>query len=227
MDIFLDMTGTITDMESENLAILKLAEAIGKRFKIDMAPEEILRRIEEYRKPYMDKRHEEYTPIRFLILEAVKQFSPPLCANDSYWVIDEYSRIHAKYVRPAPGVVEALKELRAMARHMGIITDGDRPYSEALLGAMGISKIFDSITTAEDAGVGKPNIKIFELALEKSKSEPKIYIGDSELRDMQGAKNAGMLAIKIGSDTEYGDFVVRSLKEAVPIIRGILRQGKW
>ncbi len=222
MDIYLDMTGTITDMDSENLAMLKLSAAIGKRFKIQMSPEEILRKIEEYRKPYMDKRDKEYTPIRFLILEAVKQISPePLCANDSYWVLDEYSKFHAKHVRLAPGAKEGLEKIRAMAEHMGIITDGDRPYTDSLIHALGIAELFDSITTAEDAGVGKPNPKIFELALENSKSTPKIYIGDSEKRDMVGAKKVGMLAVKLGTFTKYGDYHAKNLYEAAELIANL------
>ncbi|NPA74739.1 MAG: HAD family hydrolase [Euryarchaeota archaeon] len=223
MDIFLDMTGTITDMDSENFAILKLAEKIQKRFRIPMSAEEVLQKIEEYRKPRMDKRDVEYVPIRFLILEAVKSIAPePLCANDSYWVLDEYANVHAKYVKLAPKAKEGLKKLRGLAEHMGVITDGDRPYTEKLLQALGIASLFDSITTAEDAGVGKPNPKIFQMALQNSVSEPRLYIGDSEKRDMFGAKRAGMLAIKIGKSTVHGDYTADNLVEAARIIEETL-----
>ena len=222
MDVFLDMTGTITDMKSEDLAILKLSESIGKKFNIPVSPEEILYKIEKYRKPYMDRRDKEYTPIRFLILEAVKRLSPqPLSEKDSYWVITEYSRIHAIYVRLAPGAREGLKKIRRIAKHVGIITDGDRPYTEKLLYALDIANLFDSVTTAEDAGVGKPNPKIFKMALTNSNSEPKIYVGDSENRDIDGAKHIGMIAIKIGEKTEHGDYLARNLKDAAKIIAKI------
>jgi len=198
MDIFLDMTGTITDKESENLAMLKLAERVKKRFSIPLEPEEIVRKIEEYRKPFMDKRDRDYVPIRYLVFEAIKEISPKkLCASDSYWILDEYTRVHGEFVRLAPNAMEGLKRMRGMAEHMGIITDGDRPYAENLLESLGIRELFDSITTAEDAGVGKPNPKIFLEALKHSRSEPKFYIGDSEKRDMKGAKEVGMVTIKI------------------------------
>ena len=225
MDVFLDMTGTITDMESENLAMLKLAERLKKRFAIPLEPREIVERIEEYRKPFMDRRDKEYTPIRYLVLEAVKKISPkPLCASDSYWVLDEYSKVHGEFVRLAPNALEGLKKLREMAEHMGVITDGDRPYTENLLKNLGIADFFDSVTTAEDAGVGKPNPKIFQLALENSRSEPKIYVGDSEKRDMRGAKSVGMLAVKIGNFTKYGDLRARDLLEAAELIEEYLRE---
>jgi HAD superfamily hydrolase (TIGR01549 family) len=219
MDVFLDMTGTITDMESENLAMLKLAERAKRRFSIPLEPEEIVQRIEEYRKPFMDRRDVDYVPIRYLMFEAIKNILPKkLCASDSYLVLDEYSRVHGEFVRLAPNALEGLKKLREMAEHMGIITDGDRPYTENLLENLGIRDFFDSITTAEDAGVGKPNPKIFQEALKHSRSEPKFYIGDSEKRDMKGAKAVGMIAIKIGKSTKYGDFVASDLLEAAKII---------
>ncbi len=225
MDVFLDMTGTITDMESENLAMLKLAERLKKRFAIPLEPREIVERIEEYRKPSMDKRDKEYTPIRYLVLEAVKKISPRrLCSSDAYWVLDEYSKVHGEFVRLAPNALEGLKKLRGMAEHMGVITDGDRPYTENLLENLGIADFFDSVTTAEDAGVGKPNPKIFQMALKNSKSEPKVYIGDSEKRDMKGAKGVGMITVKIGDFTKYGDHLARDLLEAARVIEDLLRR---
>jgi len=220
MDIFLDLTGTLTDMESEDYAMLKLAEKIKKRFSLDMDAEEILRRIEEYRKPYMDKRHISYTPIRFLVLEAVRRIVPKrLCANDSYWIIDEYSSIHAKYVKLAPNALEGLKILRKIARHMGLITDADRPFTDRLLSSLKIVDFFDSVTTAEDVGIGKPNPRIFQEAMKKGTSNIRIYIGDSEKRDISGAKNVGMIAIKIGGDSRLADYVAKDLMNAARFIQ--------
>jgi len=224
VDVFLDMTGTITDMESENLAMLKLAERIKRRFSLDMSAEEIAKKIDEFRKPFMERRDVEYVPIRYLVLEAVKNIVPKrLCTEESYWILDEYTKVHGEYVRLAPGAKEGLRRIRERAEHMGIITDGDRPYTEKLLESLGISDIFDSITTAEDAGVGKPNIKIFQMALKNSKSDVKFYIGDSESRDMKGGKSTGMRTIKIGDWTKYGDYTARDLVEASKIIEKYLR----
>ncbi len=224
MDVFLDMTGTLTDMESENYALYKLAEAIKRRFSLEMSAEEVLRRIEDYRRPYMMRRHEDYVPIRFLILEAVKELVPKrLCANDSYWVIDEYSLIHARYVKLAENALEGLKRIRDMTEHLGLITDADRPFTDKLLKALGIADFFDSVTTAEDVGVGKPNPRIFQEALKNSVSEPRVYVGDSEMRDVEGAKNAGMLVIKIGSPSKKADYVARDLLEASRIIQTLVR----
>ncbi len=224
MDIFLDMTGTITDMQTEDHALLKLGEAIKERFKISMSAEDIVKRINEYRKPFMDKRDEEYTPIRFLVSGGVEHIlGRKLRYDEKEWVEKKYVEIHGLYVKLAPGAGEALEEMRNIAEHMGIITDGDRPYTDNLLRSLKIREFFDSVTTAEDVGVGKPNPKIFQQGISLSSSEPKIYIGDSEKRDMKGAKSVGMIAIKIGGRTKYGDYHARNLREAVKVIQALLR----
>ncbi len=222
MDVYLDMTGTITDMESENFAMYQLAEEIKKRFAIPLSTAEVLRRIEEYRKPIMERRDKEYVPIRHLVLEAVKKIVPrPLCANDSYWILDEYSAVHSRYVKLAPEALEGLQVIRKVAKHMGLITDADRPFTDRLLKSLGISKFFNSITTAEDVGVGKPNPRIFAEALKNGSSKLKIYIGDSEKRDVKGAKGVGMIVIKIGKISQSADYTATNLLEAAKIIQNL------
>ena len=224
MDIFLDMTGTITDMESENYAFLKMSEAIGKRFSIDISSEEIMRHILNYRKPYMEKRHIEYYPIRNLIVRAIEQLLPrKLSSEEALWIMNTYAEFHAKYVKLAPEAMNALKKMRSICSHMGLITDADTPYTMKVLSALKIESFFDSVVTAEDAGVGKPNPKIFRIALQKSSEKIKIYIGDSEQRDIVGAKRMGMIVIKIGETSNLADYVAFNLKEAAEIIENLIQ----
>ncbi len=222
MDVYLDMTGTITDMRSENFAMYKLAEEIKHRFAMSLSADEVLSKIEEYRKPIMEQRDKEYVPIRHLVLEAVERLvSRPLGADNSYWILNEYSAVHSRYVKLAPGALEGLQVIRKVAKHMGLITDADRPFTERLLNSLEIAKFFDSITTAEDVGVGKPNPKIFEEALKHGFSKLKIYIGDSERRDVKGAKRVGMIVIKIGKFSESADYIAPNLLEAAKIIQNL------
>jgi len=223
MDVFLDVTGTITDMESENRAFLRMCEAIARRFKINMSGEELMRHILNFRKPYMDSRDKVYYPIRNLIVMAVQEVLPfQLSPHDAFWIVDAYSAYHARYVRMVDGGMDALKEIRGMAEHLGVITDADRPYTEKVLNSLGLADFFDSVTTAEDAGVGKPNPRIFQMALRNSKTTPKVYVGDSEKRDVVGAKNAGMIAVKVGGKSPLADYSVPSLAHVPGIQRSIL-----
>ncbi len=222
MDVFLDMTGTITDMKSEDYALLKLGEEIKEKFNIKMDAGELVKRINDYRKPFMDRRAEEYHPIRNLVSDAIAHIlNRKLEEDEIKWIHKKYVEIHGIYVKLAPRAMEGLEALREIAEHMGIITDGDRPYTEKLLESLDIIDFFDSITTAEDAMVGKPNPRIFQMALRNSKSDTRTYIGDSEERDMVGSKRVGMIAIKIGDSTQHGDFHAKNLVEAAGIIANL------
>ena len=220
MDVFIDMTGTITDLKSENLAFLKMSEEIAKEFRINIPTEILAERIKEYRRPFMEKRAEKYVPIRFLIADSIEKISgKELSEEERKRIYQIYENSHTKYVRLIPGCLSALKSIRIMARTMGIVTDADSSYTTKLVKALKIEDLFDCIITAEDASVGKPNPKIFQIAMNCGKSEPKIFIGDSEKRDIKGAKEAGFITIKIGRKTVMADFLAENLIEASEIIR--------
>ena len=205
-------------MESENFAIYKLAEAIKMKFSIKLSTKEVLRSIENYRRPYMERRDIEYIPVRRLIIEATRKIVGNLRNDDEEWLSKQYVDIHAKYVKLQKNSLEGLKRMKSIANHLGMITDADTPYTRKLLKSLGIENFFDSVTTAEDVGVGKPNPKIFIEAIKKAKSKKKVYIGDSEKRDIIGAKNVGMLTIKIGKYSKNADFVARDLIEGAFIL---------
>ncbi len=223
VDVFFDMTGTITDMQSENYAFVKMCEELIKEFKINIPAEILAEKIKEYRKPFMECRAERYIPIRFLIADGIERIAGiKLSEDEREKVYRIYEDSHAKYVRLQNGAMDALRKIRKVADFMGIVTDADRPYTEKVLRALGIEKLFDCVITAEDAGVGKPNPKIFTMAHNCGRSNPKIFVGDSEQRDIAGAKQVGFLTIKIGKETDRGDYLASGLIDVARIIAQIL-----
>ena len=93
------------------------------------------------------------------------------------------------------------------------------------LGHQGILKYIDFIIASAEEGVAKPDRRIFELALERSRCEPAnaIMIGDRIDNDIIPAKRMGMTAIwikqgfgqywNIQQEAEKPDLVVNSLTE--------------
>jgi len=75
---------------------------------------------------------------------------------------------------------------------LGSITNGN-----ADLHAIGIAEKFDFTVTAENAGVAKPDEKIFKFAQQQAgiKSHQMAYVGDAPVTDMLGAKGSGWQAI--------------------------------
>ena len=94
------------------------------------------------------------------------------------------------------GTISILKYLNGRYK-LHIITNGFQEVQNLKLINSGIDNFFDTITNSEMAGVKKPNEKIFQLAINKAKTDfdSSIMIGDNLEADVQGALNVGMNAI--------------------------------
>lgn len=80
-----------------------------------------------------------------------------------------------------------------------LITNGQTRIQYGKMDQLGIREDFDVILVSEEAGVKKPNPRIFEMALEQLQLKPEecIYIGDHPINDIEGAANIGMGTIWI------------------------------
>ena len=85
---------------------------------------------------------------------------------------------------------------------MHIITNGFNEVQFKKIENSGLSKYFNKIITSEEAGVKKPNPKVFEYALEKANTNASssIMIGDNIEADIEGAINCGIRAIHYNSE---------------------------
>ena len=94
------------------------------------------------------------------------------------------------------GTISILKYLNGRYK-LHIITNGFQEVQNLKLINSGIDNFFDTITNSEMAGVKKPNEKIFQLAINKAKTDfdSSVMIGDNLEADVQGALNVGMNAI--------------------------------
>jgi putative hydrolase of the HAD superfamily len=82
---------------------------------------------------------------------------------------------------------------------IGMITDGYRFNQKSKLYSSGLNRFFDlsAVVFSDDVGVMKPDVRIFEHALEKfgAKAETTVYIGDKIAKDVRGANAAGIRSI--------------------------------
>lgn len=102
----------------------------------------------------------------------------------------------------------ACELLDALAPHcrLGIVTNNSTAEQIEKLRALNIAGYFDTIVISEDAGVTKPDPRIFAIALERIGAKPHetVFIGDSLPNDIIGATGAGMAAVWLsrGIETE-------------------------
>lgn len=119
-----------------------------------------------------------------------------------------------KYTSLDPEAKDVLSALRR-TRTIGLISNYDHPpHVYLLLAKLGLAALFDVVVVSGEVGVAKPDPRIFELAIQQAKLQPRevVYVGDTS-DDVHGALDAGLCPILIrreGSATEreFADFNV-------------------
>ena len=104
-----------------------------------------------------------------------------------------------------PGVSDFLTDLKPSYR-LGLLTNGPTDIQWDKIEALGFDKLFDTIIVAGDVGVYKPDVRVFEMLLEKLgvTSEHSLFVGDTYATDILGAHASGMFTAWI---TEQEDAV--------------------
>lgn len=116
--------------------------------------------------------------------------------------------------------IETLETVRQVAT-TGLITNGPTDIQQPKIDLLEIEHHFSVVLISESVGVWKPDPAIFELALEQIEAEPNeaIYIGDSPVADVPGARAAGITSVWMNrrgmewTGEEPPDLEVHSLRE--------------
>jgi putative hydrolase of the HAD superfamily len=125
-----------------------------------------------------------------------------------------------------------VKEMLAKAskKHkLGLVSNFTyAPVIHASLRKLGISRFFNVVLVSEAVGWRKPHIKIFEEALRKldAKAEETVYIGDSPLEDIKGAKALGMKTIFVPSQFYSLEFLNESQQKPDFMVKDICELSK-
>ncbi len=99
-------------------------------------------------------------------------------------------------MKPYPGAIRMLEQLREMGLTVGIGTNmtADNQYEKLIrIGAM---ERIDFLVTSEEVTAEKPDRRLFEACAVKAGCEPArcLFVGDSLEKDVKGALAAGMQA---------------------------------
>ena len=108
------------------------------------------------------------------------------------------------WIRPEPGTIETLRELRAAGLRLAVVSNADGRV-DRFLAAAGLADELELILDSGDVGIEKPDPRIFELALDRLGLEPHevVHVGDSWEIDVVGARRAGIRPIYLsGTDRE-------------------------
>jgi putative hydrolase of the HAD superfamily len=108
-----------------------------------------------------------------------------------------------------PHLTETLTRLKEDYT-MAIISDAQWIFAEPEMEMLGLERFFKFRVLSSRYGFKKPDLRLFELGMEKLEVKPEeaIYIGNIPRRDLVGAKGAGMKCVLFKAECpEYGNLV--------------------
>ena len=113
-----------------------------------------------------------------------------------------YHNVKFALLRLFPKTPSTLIYLKSKGYQLGVISDGITIKQWEKLIRLGLHHFFDEVVTSEEAGVAKPDERIFQLALNRMGCQAKksIMIGNKFNKDIVGALNIGMSAILVNSE---------------------------
>jgi 2-haloacid dehalogenase/putative hydrolase of the HAD superfamily len=229
--VYFDCTGTLYDPQSDQRAHLEAARELIRLFKLSVTPQSLVERFSSFANKFLQKRNaDEFLAGDDMLRAVLPHFGTMLGIPKTHENFEQVKAIvnqmHCDHGKLMPGAVETLAGVRERGLHVGLISHVDNHLLQALLGSLGIGDCFDSVTTAEEARVCRPDPRIFELALRKSglDAAQAFFVGDDPQRDIQAAKSMGFRTVyyRTTEDSppaeDVSDFTIRSLPELLAIL---------
>jgi phosphoserine phosphatase len=112
----------------------------------------------------------------------------------------ELERAYIRVRRSAETIdpdAEAVLAAVSRRRRLALVTNGAGDVQREKLSRTPFKRYFSEVVISVEVGVGKPDPRIFEIALERLRvgAHHAVMVGDSLARDVAGAKAAGILAV--------------------------------
>lgn len=206
-NILFDLDGTLLD--TNDLIIQSFKHTYKKHLNKDVDKVEIIKNFGEILKITMDREFGEYSE------EAIKTYREFQVGN-----FEKLIAIHN-------GVGAGVKELHRLGYKLGIVTSRLNESAVRGLKHFGLLEYFQSIVTAGDTDLHKPDPTPALMALAKlgGKAEETIIVGDSPY-DILCGKNAGIKSVAVGWSalpkdiilSFEPDYVVESMEELMALI---------
>ncbi|OIK13395.1 HAD-IA family hydrolase [Bacillus sp. MUM 13] len=107
--------------------------------------------------------------------------------------------------------------VNAIRMHMkiGIITNGASQRQKAKILKTNLTNCFDIIIISEEAGISKPDKRIFELAINRLNVLPEamLFVGDNLVLDIGGSQNANIKGIWFNPHMKKNDTEIKPYAE--------------
>ena len=202
--IFFDLDDTIVSL-SQNVE--KIWKKVSEDFVVREAPgfsaDKLLHEINRTRNWYWSD-PERHKKGRLNLLQARRDIVKKALNVFQYYndeksneLADRYSSLHEESLNVFPEAIETLENLSNSKIRMALITNGSSKLQRAKINKFGLEKYFEKIFVEEEVGVGKPDIRVFQIALEKLRLSPEDVwmVGDNLVWDIEAPQKIGIFSI--------------------------------
>jgi putative hydrolase of the HAD superfamily len=112
-------------------------------------------------------------------------------------IADQMTVEKEKAVVPFPSAIDTLKEFRRRGLRLGLVSNGGSEFQRAKLKRFDLEPLFDAVVIEGEAGFGKPDPRIFRLALQllDVSADQAWMVGDNLHADVKGAQQVGIFAV--------------------------------
>ncbi|WP_145410616.1 HAD family hydrolase [Paenibacillus xylanexedens] len=184
--ILFDLDGTLLDREQSLIAFIRNQYHRIQAFQSVDEPIFLQRFIELDQKGYVWK-DKVYQAL-------INEFNLDLNWDE---LLEDYIQSFQYHCIGFPGLIETLNYLKDKQMKLGIITNGFGRFQMNNIKGLHIDHYFDGIFISEIEGLRKPDINLFNRALDRLGLEPQesIFVGDHPVNDVDASIHAGMRGI--------------------------------
>ena len=147
----------------------------------------------------------------------------------SHTMSDLFWDIVSKYQLPSRGLADVLEKLRNGGKKLGIVSNHHNGAAlRNWLSQENFDRFFDAVVVSSEVGFRKPDIRIFNFALNRLGALPgeTLFVGDDIRNDITGARTAGMEAVLFcakpadsnGYESAAKEHAIKNFRELLDII---------
>lgn len=202
--IIFDLDDTLIAYDSvTGPAWQKVSEDFVRSHAVPFTLEELLESLERAKKQYW-RDPEQHRKGRLRLREARREvvrlaFSELRFFDDAAAIelADAYTVLQNEMIYLLPHSIETLERLKKLHIPLGMITNGRSDLQREKIQRFGLEKYFQFILVEEEAGYGKPDLRIYRMALEKLSTPPEEtwMVGDNLVWDVGAPQSLGIKGI--------------------------------
>lgn len=193
-DIFFDLDHTLWDFERNSALAF---EKVIQELELPFSSNEFLHFYKDINEDYWDRYSQNLVTREQLRVGRITDTFSALNYVSTTHQIDQVGELYLNYLPEFNHLLSGAAELLDYLKPkygLHIITNGFGNVQQSKLKNSGILDYFSTVTDSENAGVKKPDARIFNHALNSANTtvSKAVMIGDNVLADVQGAIGVGM-----------------------------------